>query len=69
MCRDELLVVQYKARVTTLQEQVKILEEAGKIDNTERSRTLKELATERGVCLPLEAGSCSLVPRLSVPAY
>lgn len=48
LCRDELLVVKYKGRVTILQEQVKILEDAAKRDNTGRSRTLKELATERG---------------------
>ena len=48
VCREELHVVQYKARVATLQEQVRILEEAAKTDNTERSKTLKELATERG---------------------
>jgi hypothetical protein len=51
-------VVQYKTRVTALQEQVKILEDAAKTDNSERSKTLKELATERGKCIGVTIHIC-----------
>ena len=47
--RDELVTVKYKSRITALQEQVRVLEEAANVDTAERSKTLKDLATERGV--------------------
>ena len=50
-CRDESLVAKYKSRVTALQEKVRALEEGAQLDNAERSKSLKELATERGWCL------------------
>lgn len=54
-------MVQYKARVASLQEQVNNLEEAAKADTTERSKTLKELTTERGGWVGLTVAKATAV--------
>lgn len=41
--------MKHRAKVASLQEQVKLLEDATSAGNTDRSRTLKELAAERGM--------------------
>lgn len=41
-------LARHKAKLTSLQEQVKVLEEATDSDNAERTRTLQELSAERG---------------------
>ena len=48
MHREEVVLVQHKARVSALQEQVRALEEAASYGNTDKTRTLKELSAERG---------------------
>lgn len=47
--------MQHKAKVAGLQEQVKLLEETAAAGNADRSRTLKELAAERGMWTELAA--------------
>ena len=46
--RDELFVTKQKAKVVALEEKVRLLEEAASSNSTDKSRSLKELATERG---------------------
>ncbi len=48
LSRDEVYTAKHKAKIKSLQEEIKILEEAARKENRDRSNTLKELAVERG---------------------
>ena len=44
-------IIKHKAKIKSFQEQITALEEAASTENSNRSKTLKELSAERGTCI------------------